>query len=210
MTIDLGTLQLDERLVTRQLQRDMRDDWFPDPLRFEDIFDSEHIAECVAANFTRNNGVYRPSNRQLLNLPKPNFTLRYALETSIVDRAIYHGLTALLVPHLDPLIPWNVFSHRHNGNTDSRYLFKPAIRSWQDFTGVARQSLEQYPVLLSTDLANYFENISIATLKSSMLGYLAELKCDANQKAKLRSTLDLLFSCLTAWCVGADRKMTHP
>ncbi|RRS04746.1 RNA-directed DNA polymerase [Aquabacterium soli] len=200
MTIDLGTLQLDEQLVTRQLQRDMRDDWFPDPLRFEDIFDSEHIAECVAANFTRNNGVYRPSNRQLLNLPKPNFTLRYALETSIVDRAIYHGLTALLVPHLDPLIPWNVFSHRHNGSTDSRYLFKPAIRSWQDFTGVARQSLEQYPVLLSTDLANYFENISIATLKSSMLGYLAELKCDANQKAKLRSTLELLFSCLTAWC----------
>jgi hypothetical protein len=200
MAIDLGAVQLDERMVIRQLQRDMRDDWFPDPLRFEDIFESEHITDRVADNFSRNDGVYRPSSRQLLNLPKPNFTLRYALETSVVDRAIYHGLTALLVPHLDGLIPWNVFSHRHTDKNDSRYLFKPAIRAWQDFTGVTRQQLETCPVLLSTDLANYFENISTTTLKSSMLAHLSELKCDATQKAKLRNTLDTLFSCLTEWC----------
>jgi hypothetical protein len=200
MAIDLGELQLDERVVIRQLQRDMRDDWFPDPLRFEDVFNSAHIAKCVAENFLRNGGVYRPSARQILNLPKPNFTLRYALETSVVDRAIYHGLTALLVPHLDPLIPWNVFSHRHTENSDSRYLFKPAIRSWQDFTGVTRQSLENSTVLLSTDLANYFENISVPLLKASIVGYVEELECDAAQKRQLQKIIEMLFSCLTAWC----------
>lgn len=205
MSINLGPIKLDSRQVIRQLQRDLRDDWFPDSLRYEDIFSNDHIESVLTENFSRNNGIYQPSERQLLNIPKSNLTLRYALETSIVDRAIYHGLTASLVPYFDPLIPWNVFSHRYAEKKDGRYLFKQPIKAWQDFTGTARESLATAPVLLSTDLSNYFENISTTQLKESLLNRLGALTCDANDKATIRSSIDLLFSYLSFWSHHKDK-----
>lgn len=121
MAISLGDVELDEALLKRQLKRDLIDDWFPDPLRFEDMLDCDHIEKTVLENFKKNAGIFVPSQRSLHNVPKPNYTLRYGLETSLSERAIYHGLVSRLVSAYDVLIPWNVFSHRAAPKITGRY-----------------------------------------------------------------------------------------
>src|SRR5690349_24006121 len=119
MAIDLGPLQFDDEVVLRQLRLDLRDDWFRDLREFQDIFDKGQIKTVAVENFSKNDGVYRPIKPDLLNVPKANFTLRYALETGVADRALYHGLVAYLVPFYDPLLPWNVFNHRRSIGRDT-------------------------------------------------------------------------------------------
>src|SRR5690348_300884 len=98
MQIDLGSFVLSSDWLIKQLKNDLKDDWFPDPLRYADMFDEEFIARQIADNYSANHGQYVPSQRTVFNIPKANFTLRYALETSIADRALYHGLASFLVP----------------------------------------------------------------------------------------------------------------
>jgi len=123
------------------------------------------------------------------------------METSVSDRAVYHGLRAYLVPFFDPLIPWNVFNHRYDPTAKAgRYLFKRGVPAWQDFIGVVRSSIKPSTVLLSTDLTNYFENIDIGKLKAAMIGLLPEIKTEPEQKAHIRLHLNNLFECLKQWC----------
>ena len=200
MPIDLGTVQLDDVVVLRQLRRDLKDDWFPDPRGFEDIFSTKQLQKVISDNFAKNEGVYRPSKRTLLNIPKANFTLRYALETGIADRAVYHGLTASLVPFFDPLLPWNVFNHRAAASKDlERYLFRRSIPAWRDFVGVVENVTKGTAVLLSTDLSNYFEHINLEKLKRVIEALLPEVKADAGEKARLRSNITALFEFLSQW-----------
>lgn len=192
-------IQFDENIVLRQLQKDLRDDWFPDPRRFEDIIDQSLVQSIVINNFNKNHGAYRPSGRDVLNIPKPNLTLRYGLETSIADRAVYHALTSYLVPFYDHLMPWNVFSHRYANDAKSRYLFKRAIPAWQDFVGVVRVSIKTNRILLSTDITNYFENIDINKLEEAMTSLLPDLEATPIQKGYIRAHLSTLFDCLEEW-----------
>lgn len=197
MSIDLGPIQFDEGAVLRQLRNDLRDDWFPDPRRYEDIFKHGLVQEAIASNFTANQGKYRPTIRDVFNVPKANFTLRYALECSLADRATYHGLVAYLVPFYDALIPWNVFSHRYSYK--KKQLFKRGVEAWQDFIGVVRAGLKTNGVLLSTDLTNYFENIDLEKLARRMLELLPEIDATPTEKGHIRTHLQVLFDCLKDW-----------
>ena len=200
MTVSVGLIEFDENLVTRQLRRDLSDDWFPDPLRFEDMFDGNHIKTILEDNVRRNHGIFRPSKRTLHNVPKPNYSLRYGLEISLSERALYHALVSQLVPYFDELIPWNVFSHRAAPSNNGRYLFKRAIPSWQDFIGVVRNNLPDSTILLSTDLTNYYENIRLKDLKETLFNLLPEVQASATTKAVLRTHIETLFDCLKFWC----------
>jgi hypothetical protein len=138
MKIEFGDVQFEAENLVKQLRSDLRDDWFPDPLGFADMADAESIARSITENFAHNQGRYIPHRRDLFNVPKPNFTLRYALETSLSDRALYHGLAIFLMPYYDRLIPWNSFSHRFDyESTASRSPFRRPIRhgktSWEVF-----------------------------------------------------------------------------
>jgi hypothetical protein len=205
--IKLGALEIDEQLVLKQLRQDLKDDFFPDPRKFDDVFNKPLVRQILSDNFETNHGVYRPGERYPLNVPKSNFTLRSALETSITDRVMYHALGAALVPLFDPLMPWQVFSHRYNdGAKAERYLFRPGVQSWVSFVEVVRSTLtpdpEQPPAfaLLSTDLTNYFDNIDISRLKGSLEALLPEIIATAELKADARVRISTLFECLDAWC----------
>lgn len=201
MSIDLGAIQFDDEIVLRQLKSDLKDDWFPDPRMFDDMFDQKIIQELISNNFSQNHGTYKPNKRSVLNVPKSNFTLRYGLEVSVSDRAFYHGLVSFLVPFFDPLIPWNVFSHRYT-KKDNKYLFQRAVGAWSDFVGNIQATLTANPqaVLLSTDLANYFEHIDIEKLKEVMESLLPEVEATADEKGHIRSHLKTLFENLKEWC----------
>jgi hypothetical protein len=58
----------------------MKDDWFPDPLNFRDMIEGGILATQIVSNFEGNHGEYVPIKRSIYNLPKANFTLRYALK----------------------------------------------------------------------------------------------------------------------------------
>ena len=200
MIVSLGPIEFDENIVKSQLRRDLRDDWFPDPLLFEDMLESGNINFVLIDNFRSNDGMFLPSCRTLLNIPKSNFTLRYGLEISLAERALYHALIMRLVPHYDPLIPWNIFSHRASIDPKRRYLFRRAIPAWQDFTGVVNDTLSTSSVLLSTDLVNYFENINLKLLQRTLIETLAEIEASPNEKARIRLHIDKLFEYLKSWC----------
>lgn len=208
MIIEFGDVQFESDSLFKQLRSDLRDDWFPDPLRFGDMLDSELVADCMTKNFALNQGRYVPRERDLFNVPKPNFTLRYALETSLSDRALYHGLALFLMPFYDRLIPWNAFSHRydydHRGGP-AKSPFKRPIPSWKDFVGSVRSAISTDSILLSTDLINYYEYIDIGRLQSTLLELLPDIDAAATEKAKIRARIDMLFSCLGAWTYTAER-----
>lgn len=206
MAIELGEVVLDEKRLFRQLRNDLRDDWFPDPLGFSDMLSDGFVTGKVLANFEQNHGRYVPDKRILLNVPKSNFTLRYALETSLCDRALYHGLTAFLVPFYDRLIPWNAFSHRHDYvHHNSKYLFKRGVPSWRDFVGAAKSAITADSWLLSTDLTNFYENVDLDRLRDALLGLLPEVKASAAEKAAIRAHVDMLFTCLRAWAYDESK-----
>jgi hypothetical protein len=194
---------MNERIVLKQLLRDLRDDWFPDPRRSIDLLDGEHLKNTVKANLIANKGLYEAGDRTILNVPKPNFTLRYGLETSVSDRAVYHALASYLIPFFDPLMPWNVFSHRHNPNSKKRYIFQHAISAWSDFTGVVQAASKSQRTLLSTDLTNYFENINLEKLRATFAELIEEIKVDQDKKNEILKHIDLLFRCLTKWCYSS-------
>ena len=200
MTISLGLIEFDEKIVESQLRRDLLDDWFPDPLRFEDMFNADHVEFVLTENFRENEGAFHPKERTMLNIPKGNFTLRYGLEISLAERALYHALAMRLLPHFDSLIPWNVFSHRASEDPLGRYLFRRAIPAWQDFTGVVRDALTSSQVLLSTDLTNYFENINLTGLHNTLIGELPQIDTSPIEKANIRVHISALFEFLKSWC----------
>lgn len=198
--IELGQIKIDPTILERQLRHDLKDDWFPDTVKFKDYFGKSKIAKIATENFENNHGEYVPMRRVVANIPKSDFTLRAALETGIVDRAIYHGVCAHLCKFFDPLIPWFVFSHRSaTGSQTSKYMFRRGVLAWIDFLGAIRASLSPGKYLLTTDLTTYFDNINIYKLKSEMSLTVTELKESASTKNSLRAHIEFLFKCLKQW-----------
>lgn len=184
----------------------MRDDWFPDPLGYEDLLRSGNPGDRIQKNFEENDGQYVPVARDIFNIPKPNFTVRYGLETSISDRIVYHALASSISVQIDPLIPPVIYSHRRDPfRRDERYLFRRSIAAWQDFVGSVRAALQPGEHLLSTDLTNYFENIDIQKLKDLLSALVQQSSCSALEKAQLRNEIDLLFRLLPKWTFEPER-----
>jgi hypothetical protein len=201
---EVAPLSFDEMGDLRQLQQDLRDDWFSDPRRYEDMLSSQ-VREAIARNLQSNEGRYRASRRSIFNVPKKDYTLRYSLETGIADRAIYHWLVSVLVPIYDPLLSLSVYSHRASNRGGSKYLFRNAIPAWQDFVGSVRYTAKQQGVLLSTDLANYFDGIRLDVLKKTLLDELPAITKDADCQDRIRRHLEILFDCLGEWCFDGKR-----
>lgn len=210
MGIALGEIQFEEPKLYKQLRNDLRDDWFPDPILYSDMIDGGIVQERITDNFDRNHGSYEACDRSLFDIPKPNFTLRYALEIGLEDRAIYHGICSYLIKHFDPLIPWYVFSHRQNQNRPSdRYMFRNGVWDWRDFTEAVRSEVDPTKHLLSTDLNNYFENIDIDVLKSCFSDLIPKLQITSEVKSCVRSHLRLLFDCLNKWSYDGRRGLAQ-
>jgi hypothetical protein len=169
-------------------------------------FRSELLASSINNNFEANHGEYHASKSILFNIPKANFTLRYALETSIADRFLYHALASKLVPFFDELLGWQVFSHRFNRvRTSERYIFCNGVKAWKDFVDSVKSSMTEENILLSTDLTNYFENIRLSSLRKTLLESVPLIKVDSSIKAELRAHIHLLFDCLKVWAYKEDR-----
>jgi len=196
MSITLGTLTFDEDLLVKQLRGDMKDDWFLDPLRFKDMIGSGILWKILDTNYSVNNGQYSAHKREIYNIPKPNLTLRYGLETGLSDRFLYHALVSDLVPLYDPLLGPSVYGHRHGSG---KSLFKNGIVAWDEFIGSVSSALGPSSFLLSTDLTNYFEAIDLDLLRKQLAELVPELSTTTAQKAEVHQRIELLFGSLQRW-----------
>lgn len=205
--VELGAFAPDITEVVRQLKADLKDDWYPDSLGFEDVLKSDVAAELLTERFHENHGLFVPDDRIELNIPKKGFVLRYSLEASLPDRLYYQALVGQLVPLFDPLLPHQVLNHRYaaSGPRAGRYLFKQPIEQWQLFNGYVAQESRTKQVILVTDVQNYYENIEVDRLIAVLEENIKNLKCDAAEKSKLRRVIAELRRCLHKWCY----KLTH-
>jgi retron-type reverse transcriptase len=200
--IDLGSFELNPELLKKQIKQDLKDDWFPDSLRFVDTLKPDIISEFLNRNIEKNNGRYIPENRYVLDVPKKGFTLRYSLETNIFDRIFYHGLAHYLIPFFDPLLSPRALSHRYadSGDRQNKYIFKHPIEQWKSFKGYIFDELERNPVLLVTDVQNYFENIQIAKVTALLEHNLSQIKASGADKGRLRDVISHLSTFLENCC----------
>ena len=155
--------------IVKQLKQDMKDDWFPDPLNHEDSLNPAVIISKFIDYDKRTEKKYSGHEAYQYNIPKQGFALRYALETSLWDRLIYQGIAGYLINFCDRHLNTNVFSHRWSRKPEGRYLFNHQIDAWKKFQNSVKVNLTQTtPWLLVTDVQNYFENIRIEDVKSSL------------------------------------------
>ncbi len=202
--IDFGVYKIDLASVFSHLKSDMRDDWFLDPIKYNDRFSKDKAIEYITNNIEANNGHYKPSSRILVNIPKPQRTLRYSLETHFYDRLAYHCFGTLLVKSFDNLLSKRVLSHRYNTvQENSSYLYLNAIEQWKKFEEYTKLASEGN-YILCTDLQNYFENITIKKLHSVLLTSLKELEVSGPEKAKIRFCIDSVIDCLASWSYNGE------
>lgn len=202
LNLDFGIYNIDLRRILRFLKQDMTDDWFKDPLLFEDRLNHEEIQNYFYWNIDKNNGIYVPSKRILLNIPKEQGTLRYALETNIYDRIAFHAFGTTLIEHIDPLLSTRVFSHRLNKKefkkNNPRYLYYNSIVQWQKFDEFVRID-SQNSTILFTDIQNYYEHINLNILKSILFDKLKKLNINGRNKSRVRFCIDSICKCLEEW-----------
>lgn len=187
--------------VLAQLNQDMRDDWFFDTINYKDLFAGKHDLKTLISDLLlEGNGRYSASSRQICDIPKKGLGIRYSLETDFYDRFIYQAICSFLISYYDPLLSHRSLGHRWNSeSTDKRYLFKNRIDMWTTFEGVTFTAFEDKKVLLATDLINYFENISIESIRTAFESKLEKIKGTGKERFQIRNAIDTLCDLLSRW-----------
>lgn len=198
---ELLAFPIEVDVVLQHLHRDMRDDWFEDVLQHRDLFSNKNaLREVLHELLLNGNGRYIASRRQVYDVPKKGYGIRYSLETDFYDRFIYQAICSYLIRFYDPLLSHRVLGHRFNArNPEGKDLFKGRIDLWQTFEGVTRTALENNQALFATDLINYFENISVETIRRAFEGMLEKIEASGPEKLLIRNSINTLCDLLTQW-----------
>ncbi|WP_239689898.1 hypothetical protein [Pseudomonas syringae] len=177
-SFELLAFTINTEAVLQHLNQDMRSDWFVDAIQHRDLFESKSsLSDTLRMLLSADNGRYLGGDRKIYDIPKKGLGIRYSLETDFYDRFIYQAICSYLMPFFDPLLSHRVLSHRYNKHrTSERYIFKSRIELWKTFEGVTKTALKNNQSLLVTDLLNYYENITVASIKSAFEKLLPKVK----------------------------------
>lgn len=204
MAIDeknLLTFPIDIDATLKHLRQDMKDDWFYDAVRYEDLLSNrKNLRKILEENLDINHGVYKSGDKAIYDVPKRALGLRYTLEIDFYDRFIYQAICTFLMPYFDPLLSNRVFSHRFNKYGDSKYLFKHRIELWNTFENLSHLALVDNKTLLVTDLLNYFEQITVEAVENAFVTMISHIKASGSEKNIIRSAVTTLKALLEKWC----------
>jgi len=189
MLADLG---LDWTLAVERVSRDIRDDFFPDPILYSDFL--RHRSEVIPL-IEKVAPDYRPSESCNFNVPKATLALRHSIELGPIDRIVYQALVDPLVEILDPRFSDRSFSHRLRGPRES-FMFLHGVSQWKKFCEAIRFATEELatPFVVETDVAQYFENIWFGTLNTQLESMLG-----TGLDERLRGVLAALRACWRKW-----------
>jgi hypothetical protein len=188
---DLTTLPLNWGLAVDRLQRDITDDFFPDPLQHHDVLNAARrgITHVVRPEH------YATEPAESWEVPKPNLTLRHCIHVSAIDRLVYQALIDHLAPLTDHKLSHRAYAFRLRSATSSD-MFLNSVQQNKRFEADSRTLLKSRPdsSLVTVDIAQYFENISFRKLKDALVGILGP-QLDAPTTA----VVEVLMSCLASW-----------
>ena len=198
---NLLTFPIDIDATLKHLRQDMKDDWFYDAVRYEDLLSNrKNLRKILEENLDINHGVYKSGDKAIYDVPKRALGLRYTLEIDFYDRFIYQAICTFLIPYFDPLLSNRVFSHRFNMHGDSKYLFKHRIELWNTYENLSHLALVDNKTLLVTDLLNYFEQITIEAVDNAFVTMISQIKASGSEKNIIRSAVTTLRALLEKWC----------
>ncbi len=201
MSDDLLAFPIDVDATLKHLRQDMKDDWFYDAVRYEDLLSNgRSLQEILSKNLDINHGEYESGHKATYDVPKRALGLRYTLELDFYDRFLYQAICTYLIPFFDPLLSNRVFSHRFNKYGRKKHLFKHRIELWNTFENISHLALVDDKTLLVTDLLNYFEQISIDTIENAFIGMITDIDTVGGEKNTIRSAVTMLRACLERWC----------
>lgn len=187
--------ELKSDLAIKRLIKDMRDDWFVDPLMYKDFLERKRVKTYLFSDPTCIVGQVA----EQFNLPKPGFTLRYSLQTYIFDRLLYQAVVDHLIELYDPLLSPRCYSNRLRLGRGP-YIFQDGVGSWRNFIQDVSVELESgKKVLLVTDIQNYFECIDISTLEK----ILRSSSCA--KEAKTGNFISIMIGLLKKWSPDGAR-----
>ncbi|WP_448110304.1 RNA-directed DNA polymerase [Pseudomonas lini] len=205
--VNLGGFYIDVSKTLSHLRQDLRDDWFPDFINYDDFLTFDNIIEAIKSNLDANCGRYEPGFSSIFNIPKSNFSVRYSIESNIIDRFVYQASASFLMKHLDGYLSKRVLSYRLDTSDSSereKYLIRHKIEQWKIFEGITKYSLEQGNALLVTDILNYYENISVSDVEAALYHLLKSCNAKGNMKVELRCATDTLVRCLKSWSYNGE------
>jgi hypothetical protein len=190
--MNLAEARLEWDLALQRFSKDIRDDFFPDPIGYRDLLDNR--AATVAILREMSSG-FEPSGTASLQIPKANLTLRHCINLHPLDRIVYQALIDKLIPLLDPKLSDCTFSHRLR-EVDSKLIFKHAPDQWRAFRHAVREAIKRdvSNYLVVTDLAQYYENIDFHKLKRHVQTMIGEDKLPEHD-----ACVETLFKCLEQW-----------
>jgi len=204
MEDNLLAFPIDVSSTLKHLRQDMRDDWFYDAVRYEDLLSNhKSLLLILSENLERNHGEYISGDKATYDVPKRALGLRYTLELDFYDRFLYQAICSYLIPYFDPLLSNRVFSHRYNKYPrygKEKYLFKHPIQAWTTFENISHLAIVDEKTLLVTDLLNYFEQISVEAVESAFVGMISDIKANGAEKNTIRSAVSTLKVLLEKWC----------
>ncbi|HWN56980.1 MAG TPA: RNA-directed DNA polymerase, partial [Methylomirabilota bacterium] len=194
MTNDLNLLDLglDWKLALQRVTKDLRDDFWPDPLGFKDVLGSDEAGIRRLEPLLKS---YKPRRGASYQVPKVNFTIRDSIYISALDRLVYQALIDRLIVHIDPRLSPGVFSHRLRAPT-SKWIFYSGVEQWKKFLDAVKTELHARPKswLVITDLSQYFETVRFRPLKRQLEEMLGE-----TLTPDLQRCIDALMRCLSVW-----------
>ena len=195
---------IDVSATLKHLRQDMKDDWFYDTVKYEDLLSNENeLKKVLIENLEIHHGVYTSGAKAIYDVPKRALGLRYTLEIDFYDRFLYQAICTFLIPYFDPLLSNRVFSHRFNKFGKTKYLFKHRIELWNTFENLSHLAIIDNKSLLVTDLLNYFEQITIDSVEKSFISMIADIKASGSEKNTIRSAVNTLISLLKKWCYSS-------
>jgi len=82
LNLDFGLYNIDLNKIIKYFEQDLKDDWFLDPLHYDDLIKrNDTLINYFQENIESNHGVFKPKKRLLFDIPKDGGALRYSLET---------------------------------------------------------------------------------------------------------------------------------
>src|SRR5215213_3168992 len=190
----------------------------------DDHLHSEAYAYCLGDNLRElrrqlSTDTFVPGPLKSIDVPKAPLGIRPGTFLKLSDYTVLYAAVRLIAPVLDKLLPDSVYSFRMKERptkdalfVESDFIEEPFLKHqtiskwadpfdpwyalWPEFDMESRSVIDEgYRFLCVTDIAGYFENISLPILRDLLMEHLK-----GEQKI-----INLLMDCLEAWAVRTPR-----
>ncbi|TMB94753.1 MAG: hypothetical protein E6J42_11230, partial [Chloroflexi bacterium] len=162
--------QLDLERAWRRVWKDRSTDFVNPPIIYSAV-NANRTALLDQLTGELESGEYRPAPARIIDVPKPNHTLRPGAILNVKDRVLYQALVDVIAETTIPRIlgPPDVFGFQTNPDNDSAEFLLHG-----GFSEFRRRLSEEYDAgnrhVLESDIAAYFESVQTRFMLEALLG----------------------------------------